>query len=128
MPKYIEREIRWDSYLKRYNWGHKMKRSPLIKQSPLTLIEWLDSITSFRFTGKGGSLTMRGERKQRGGIYWYAYLVHQQKQYKLYVGKADQITYELLENVVRKMYALAGKEERADAGLDEILKSLGILE
>src|SRR2546423_6263372 len=35
---------------------------------------WLDTLSSFHFTGKHGHLTARQERKPSGEGFWYAYL------------------------------------------------------
>jgi ATP/maltotriose-dependent transcriptional regulator MalT len=55
---------------------------------------WLadDAARSFSFRSPAGAYTARKERRQRGGAYWVAYRTVAGRQHKLYLGKADDLT------------------------------------
>jgi len=62
---------------------------------------WLadDSARSFWFQSLSGSYTARKERRRRGGVYWVAYRTVGGRQHKAYLGKADDLTPERLNQV-----------------------------
>ncbi len=65
---------------------------------------WLQSETARSFTLKNqlGTFTVRRERK-RNGWYWYIYRKQQGKLYKVYLGKAEEISSERLLIVVEEL-------------------------
>jgi ATP/maltotriose-dependent transcriptional regulator MalT len=69
---------------------------------------WLagDAARSFSFRSPAGAYTARKERRQRGGAYWVAYRTAAGRQHKLYLGRADDLTLERLEEAAA---ALAGR-------------------
>jgi len=60
---------------------------------------WLTTATSFYYEDRQGSFTAHGERRQRGGLYWTAYRRQQGVLRRVYLGKADQLTLQRLEDV-----------------------------
>jgi LuxR family transcriptional regulator, maltose regulon positive regulatory protein len=77
-------------------------------------LAWLadDAARSFSFRSPAGAYTARKERRRRGGFYWVAYRTAGGRQYKVYLGRAEDLTPERLEEVAA---ALAGRVA-ADAG------------
>ena len=67
--------------------------------------EWLDTAERFSFVySPVYCLTVRKE-KWRNDFYWYAYLKHQGKLLKAYVGRSDTLTQERLEDVAKHLIA-----------------------
>jgi LuxR family transcriptional regulator, maltose regulon positive regulatory protein len=62
---------------------------------------WLadDGARSFSFRSPAGGYTARKERRQRGGAYWVAYRTAAGRQHKVYLGKAEDLTPERLNEV-----------------------------
>jgi LuxR family maltose regulon positive regulatory protein len=69
---------------------------------------WLagDAARSFSFRSPAGAYTARKERRQRGGAYWVAYRTAAGRQHKVYLGKAEELTAERLDEAAA---ALAGR-------------------
>ena len=61
---------------------------------------------SFSFRSPAGAYTARKERRQRGGAYWVAYRTAAGRQHKVYLGKAEELTPERLDEAAA---ALAGR-------------------
>jgi hypothetical protein len=52
------------------------------------------------------SYTVRAERRQRGGVYWYAYKKHnQQRLPTVYLGKTENVTLVRLEEIAWQLLA-----------------------
>jgi LuxR family transcriptional regulator, maltose regulon positive regulatory protein len=66
---------------------------------------WLATIPSFTFRGQHGQLTVRQERMQRGGTYWYAYHRDGDKMRKRYLGRTSELTLARLEEVAAQLSA-----------------------
>src|SRR2546421_8575972 len=62
---------------------------------------WLRTASAFRFQSEQGSFTARKERagSRRGGEYWKAYRRRHGKLYRVYLGKAEELTLEQLKVV-----------------------------
>src|SRR5215216_3064292 len=69
---------------------------------------WLadDAARSFSFRSPAGAYTARKERRQRGGAYWVAYRTAAGRQHKVYLGKAEDLSLERLDEAAA---ALAGR-------------------
>jgi LuxR family transcriptional regulator, maltose regulon positive regulatory protein len=69
---------------------------------------WLadDAARSFSFRSPAGPYTARKERRQRGGVYWVAYRTAAGRQHKIYLGKAEDLSLERLDEAAA---ALAGR-------------------
>jgi len=78
----------------------------LVLDSPAWFV-WLEAgaTISFYYQGARGGLTVRRERKQRGGWYWVAYHSSQGKLRKIYLGPAHAITRATLESALVRLTA-----------------------
>jgi LuxR family maltose regulon positive regulatory protein len=85
---------------------------------------WLagDAARSFSFRSPAGSYTARKERRQRGGAYWVAYRTVAGQQHKVYLGKAEDLTPERLEEAAA---ALAGRVADAAGPIAEAMPAPG---
>ncbi len=88
---------------------------------------WLAAPTTTRFSypvydhGHGyidGFLTVRKERRQRGGDYWVAYRRCQGRVRKAYLGATSQLTQACLDQVAQRLLA-AQQDQRIPDGKDE---------
>lgn len=72
---------------------------PKIAVGSRSWITWLsDSATrSFSFRSPSGAYTARKERRSRGGEYWTAYRRHSGRLRKAYLGKAEDLTLDRLD-------------------------------
>ncbi|MBI1794475.1 MAG: hypothetical protein HYR70_09805 [Chloroflexi bacterium] len=101
---------------------HASKKTPMVvggylyTDDPLTTglvldstawFVWLEAqaTSSFYYQGAGGGLTVRRERKQRGGCYWVAYHSAQGKLRKVYLGQALAVTRAALEAALVRLMA-----------------------
>jgi LuxR family maltose regulon positive regulatory protein len=77
-------------------------------------VVWLRDPTtsSFSFRGPSGAFTARKEHRVHGGAYWTAYRRRDGRLRKKYLGKAEKLTLERLNDVVE---ALAGSDDEAVA-------------
>ena len=68
---------------------------------------WLldDAVRSFSFRSPAGGYTARKEHRQRGGVYWVAYRTAAGQQHKVYLGKADDLTLERLDEAAAVLAA-----------------------
>ncbi|MEG4589999.1 hypothetical protein QUA54_33005 [Microcoleus sp. MOSTC5] len=68
-------------------------------------LEWLASISSFRFEPDGESLKPFTVRKEttRTGDYWYGYKKIAGRLHKKYVGKSSEMTIEKLEEIAEAL-------------------------
>ena len=66
---------------------------------------WLETASSFAFTGEVGTFTARKERagNQRGGWYWKAYRTRRGKLTSLYLGKSETVTLARLRAVAQAL-------------------------
>lgn len=61
--------------------------------------EWLDGNIKFKYKGREGHFLARCEKRRNSTVYWYAYRRRAGKLSKVYLGKADKLTRERLEQV-----------------------------
>ena len=98
--------------------GHLYTDDPmttgLVLDSPAWFV-WLEAVApaSFYYQGAGGGLTVRRERKQRGGWYWVAYHSSQGKLRKVYLGPAHLITRAALEAALVRLTASSSQPTQA---------------
>src|SRR6185295_18818100 len=57
---------------------------------------WLEHATTFAFTSPAGRFTARKERQARGGGYWKAYRTFGGTLHRVYLGKAQDLTLDRL--------------------------------
>src|SRR5690242_7545139 len=62
--------------------------------------DWLGGIASFSFQSRSGAhCTVRKEKPQRGGAYWYGYRSRQGRTIKRYIGRTADLSLARLEQV-----------------------------
>jgi LuxR family maltose regulon positive regulatory protein len=66
---------------------------------------WLESATTFSFSGPTGSFTARKEGRARGGGYWKAYRTAHGTQRRVYVGKSADLTLARLNDAAATLAA-----------------------
>jgi hypothetical protein len=79
--------------------------TPVVKRRDtqrLDWLDWLDQNPLFRFQVGGFFVTFRRE-PQRQGEFWYAYKRSQGLLRKVYVGRAQDLTYDRLVETVEKL-------------------------
>ena len=73
---------------------------------------WLEAPTTTRFSYPlfeprcgyiVGWLTVRKERRQRGGSYWVVYRRQGTRVHKSYLGRSARVTHERLETIARQL-------------------------
>jgi len=100
MPKVTEYHLIWypehETYEVRAQRGQRLL--PIAPDEPEWFV-WLDAITSFRFLGQHGQLTVRKEARQRGEQYWYAYRRVGEQMAKRYLGRTKALTVAHLEEI-----------------------------
>ena len=67
---------------------------------------WLSTATTFYYDGRRGTFTARCEPRHRGDLYWTAYRRQRGVLRRVYLGKADQLTAQRLEEVALLLIAL----------------------
>jgi hypothetical protein len=77
-------------------------------------VRWLEEPTTTRFAyplfdpAKGyivGRMTVRKERRERGGAYWTAYRRTRGRLRKVYLGRSETLTHARLEAIARTLHA-----------------------
>ena len=66
---------------------------------------WLSSDTTFYYESRLGTFTAHPESRQRGDHYWTAYRRYAGSLRRVYLGKADQLTPQRLEEVALRLTA-----------------------
>ncbi len=94
--------------------GHVL---PVLPGSP-AWFAWLTTVPSFTFEGQQGHLTVRQERKQRGGTYWYAYRRQGNRLAKRYLGRTSELTLAHLEEVAASLSALRLSQESHERSVE----------
>src|SRR5215204_7597624 len=84
---------------------------PEIEVDSASWVAWLtDPATrSFSFQGPSCRYTARKEHRSRGGEYWVAYRKRGGKLHKAYLGKAEDVTLDRLEDVAAVMADRGGE-------------------
>ncbi len=67
---------------------------------------WLSTATTFYYEGRRGTFTAHRESRQRGNHYWTAYRRQVGILHRVYLGKADQLTPQHLEDVAVRLTTL----------------------
>jgi hypothetical protein len=89
-------------------YGAKLPKGGIVLDSP-AWFAWLESPETDSFAypvfvpERGyivGVVTVRKERRQRGGMYWVAYRRDGKRLCKVYIGSAAQVTTQRLEGIV----------------------------
>jgi LuxR family maltose regulon positive regulatory protein len=75
-------------------------------------LDWLENVTSFAFASRSGeNYTVRKEKMQRGGFYWYGYRSIQGKTIKRYIGRTADLSLGRLEQVAIKLKSKPQKKK-----------------
>ncbi|MBK9709866.1 MAG: hypothetical protein IPO81_00805 [Kouleothrix sp.] len=77
---------------------------------PITLdtpawFAWLEHATAFAFTSPAGRFTARKERQARGGGYWKAYRTSHGTLHRVYLGRAQDLTLDRLNQAAATLAA-----------------------
>lgn len=106
MPKVAANRLIWSPEREVYElWeSHSQQTLPVAPGSP-AWFAWLAAIPSFAFVGKLGHLTVRQERRPRGGTYWYAYHRDGDTLAKRYLGRTTALVPDQLEAVAAQLVA-----------------------
>jgi LuxR family maltose regulon positive regulatory protein len=64
----------------------------------LAWFAWLSTASTFYYESRHGTFTAHRERRQRGGLYWIAYRRHAGVLRRSYLGQANALTVECLDN------------------------------
>ena len=59
---------------------------------------WLNTASTFYYESRHGTFTAHRERRQRGGLYWYAYRRHAGVLRRSYLGQAQHLTVARLDS------------------------------
>ncbi|HEU5230344.1 MAG TPA: LuxR C-terminal-related transcriptional regulator [Ktedonobacteraceae bacterium] len=114
MPKSTECKINWSSEHEIYECleNHGQVRS-ILHDDYQQLQEWLGRVSSFAFSGKVGSCTIRREPAQQKHGYWYAYHRNGKRLQKKYLGKSEAVTIGLLEQVASLFTSASAEPTKA---------------
>ena len=109
MPKIPIYTLAWSAATESYDLYQTRDRGALgiVPESP-AWFAWLDRVSSFAFLGKSGHYTVRKEAKQRGSLYWYAYLTTRTQLTKRYLGKTADLTLARLEHIAGMLHDQRG--------------------
>jgi LuxR family maltose regulon positive regulatory protein len=84
--------------------------------------DWLECVTSFAFASRSGvDYTVRKEKMQRGGSYWYGYRSLQGKTLKRYIGRTADLSIARLEEVAVSLRSKPHKKEAHEDGVGQWL-------
>lgn len=84
--------------------------------------DWLEHVTSFSFASRAGiDYTVRKEKMQRGGSYWYGYRSLQGKTIKHYIGRTADLSMERLEEVALSLRSKPQKKDVHEDGINQWL-------
>ena len=78
--------------------------SPITVDTP-AWFAWLEQATTFTFTSPAGHFTARKERQARGGGYWKAYRTAQGTLHRVYLGKAQDLSFDRLNHAAMTLAA-----------------------
>ncbi|QBD77951.1 helix-turn-helix transcriptional regulator [Ktedonosporobacter rubrisoli] len=107
MPKLSAYRLHWNMQRGRYELYTDGHAQGSFEAGNLTWLAWLDQHASFSFHSREGfACTLRKERGQRSGSYWYAYRRYGQKMLKRYLGRNAELTVERLEEAARLLHML----------------------
>jgi LuxR family maltose regulon positive regulatory protein len=95
MPRYASSQLRWSEQAQTYIlFSGDQERLQVLSS------DWLEQISSFSFHSRWGMhYTVRKQRVQRGGCYWYAYRRLHGRIVKRYLGRTADLTLARLEEV-----------------------------
>jgi ATP/maltotriose-dependent transcriptional regulator MalT len=107
MPRYTPSQLRWSEQAQSYvlSIGDQTSTQALTS-------DWLEQIASFSFHSRWGMhYTVRKQRVQRGGSYWYAYRRLHGRIVKRYLGRTADLTLARLEEIARLLESASGSRQ-----------------
>lgn len=109
MPRYAHAQLRWSEPVQRYLIFIDEQAT---EQSLCS--DWLEQIASFAFHSRWGMhYTVRRQRAQRGGSYWYAYRRLHGRIVKRYIGRSADLTLARLEEIAHRLEGLPNVDQHA---------------
>jgi LuxR family maltose regulon positive regulatory protein len=97
MPRYAQARLQWSEQTQAYVIFIDNEASEQAFSS-----DWLEQIASFAFHSRAGMhYTVRKQKVQRGGSYWYAYRRLHGRIVKRYLGRTSDLTLVRLEEIAR---------------------------
>jgi ATP/maltotriose-dependent transcriptional regulator MalT len=104
MPKSAAYRLIWRSERGVYElWESHSGQALPVPPGSHAWFAWLATIPSFAFSGQQGRLTVRQERRPRGGTYWYAYRRDGDRLAKRYLGRTTALVPAHLEEVAAQL-------------------------
>ncbi|HEX5547312.1 MAG TPA: AAA family ATPase, partial [Ktedonobacterales bacterium] len=99
MPRRANNLLRWSPERGAYElWQQNAPLRPPIAPDTPGWFAWLADVSSFSFQRASGDIyTLRKEKVQRGGAYWYAYHRRDGRMTKRYLGRDSDLTLARLE-------------------------------
>src|SRR6185437_2377406 len=99
MPRRATHLLRWSAERGSYElYEYEALRRPPIAPDTPGWFAWLAGVSSFSFQRASGAIyTLRKEKAQRGGAYWYAYHRRDGRMTKRYLGRDGDLTLARLE-------------------------------
>ncbi len=123
MPRHTTYLLRWLEEKQAYELTGAS--APIVELQDLRLgnhawFDWLEQVTSFAFAGRfGANYTVRKEKMQRGGSYWYGYRSFQGKTIKRYIGRTADLSLARLEEVAVRLSSQPHKKEAHENGVGQ---------
>src|SRR5581483_531597 len=107
MPRYTSSQLRWSEQVQNYVLSTDDQASTQAFTS-----DWLEQVASFSFYSRWGMhYTVRKQRVQRGGSYWYAYRRMDGRIVKRYLGRTIDLTFARLEEIARLLESTSGSHQ-----------------
>lgn len=119
MPRYAHAQLRWSERAQTYilSIGDQVSEHSFSN-------DWLEQNASFGFQSQRGTrYTVRKQRVQRGGSYWYAYRRLHGQLVKRYLGRTADLTFARLEEIAHLLEDLPDSRQRVLAPEQEIVFS-----
>src|SRR5579859_7017028 len=99
MPRYAQVQLRWSPQSQIYMLFFDDQSSTQAFTN-----EWLEQQDSFAFQSQAGHhATVRKQKGQRGGNYWYGYRRLHGRLLKRYLGKTEDVTLARLEEIASQL-------------------------
>src|SRR6516164_4774815 len=103
MPKPATHTLIWSAQSRAYTLlSSDSQPQLLVPGSEEAWLAWLTTHSSFSFQGQYGHLSVLKESRQRGAGYWYAYYTSQNRTRKRYLGRAEMVTIQRLEEMAQE--------------------------
>ena len=116
MPRYAHVQLRWSEQAQAY----RLFMGDQASTQALTS-EWLEQVASFAFHSRlGVNYTVRKQKVQRGGSYWYGYRRLHGRVVKRYLGRTADLTLARLEEIAGSLEKGVDPQRPAFRSLQEL--------